>query len=217
MPAAALAGGLGCSSDAAECYPRVRQADRHAAVSTPAIVATRNVRVEVAPGRWRAEHQPAAHAIVMRQVMIQSARAELSVTPPAYRSVHETIVVTPAAVRWERRLDRHGVETLCEVRLPAFTRTVAREVMASPGQRLARHVPALYRPVAEAVVVQPATVRHVYEPPVHRWIDRTYVVRVAASRGDSGPPEIATDRRQALVRRGEQAWQPVGGRARGHD
>lgn len=221
----ALAGGGGCSGRALECYQKVQTPDVYAtvarqvvvrpgyskAVHTPAVMGTRAVRVEAAPGGWLAVHEPAVYGMAMRSVMVSPARTEFTTTAPVYKTVIEHVTVSPATVRWEHKRDHFGHEKMCKVLVPAVTRAVERQVLVSPGHRVAHHVPAAYGQVAERVMIQPARVHNVYEPPVHQWVEQSYVARPASTHVVNHPPVVATEHHKVLVQRGGIAWQPVGG------
>jgi hypothetical protein len=220
----ALAGGYGC--EAAECYEKVRRPDVYATVErpvvvrpgygevvhTPAAVLERVRRIEMVPGSFNVHREPAVYGSYTSTVMVAPSRTVHEHIPASYRTVQQTEVWRPASVRWERRVDRHGRETMCKVVVPAVTRTVARNVMVSPGQSFARVVPAQFAQVQRPMLVQPARTVQSYNPPVHAFVREPMVVRPAMREVIQHPPVIAYERQEILVRRGGTAWAPVGHR-----
>jgi hypothetical protein len=141
---------------------------------------------------------------------VAPARVSYEDAPAVYKTVHETVVVKPAGVTWQRKHDWHGRETMCKVHTPAVTQTVAKQVMVSPPSRIAHQTPAVYEHQTRKVLAQAASTRHVYEPPVHQWVAQPYVARPASQRVVHTPALVAMQHRQVLVREGGYAWQRSG-------
>ncbi len=223
MPA--VAGGAGCGATHQECYEKVVRPDTYATVERqvvvqparsevvrePAVVMNRLERVEVAPGRFHAQHIPAQYGSIERSVLVKPASVQYSVVPAQYRTVHETVVVRPASWRWERQVDRHGRETMCKVQIPAETRTVARQVMVAGAQRVAHTTAAVYHTVRQTVEVAPARVRHTHIPATYAYVDRAVVVRPATTRVVTHPPVLGVTHQKVLVNKGGAEWRRTSG------
>ncbi|MGL4439651.1 MAG: hypothetical protein ACRCUE_10275 [Bosea sp. (in: a-proteobacteria)] len=163
-----------------------------------------------------------------------SACYKLVVTPPAYQTVSEQVMVRPS-----QRIARH---------IPAEYGTVSETVTVRHAQTIARHIPAVYGTTAETVMVAPAgkvwqisydahgnkvgcwvstparyatqhrrvvvreaqTVHHTI-PAVHAQRHRQVVVRHAAVEYDTIPAAYQTNHRHVMVHPGSKAWAPVRG------
>jgi hypothetical protein len=180
-------------------------------VHVPAVVQERPYRVEVAPQRVHAITEPAVYSTVTRRELVTPARTSYVHQAAVTQRVHETVVVQAATVRWERQVGHHGEERLCKVHVPAVTRTVARDVVVSPAQRIPVTTPAVYREVAVPVLVSPARTRHVVEPAVYAVQHRPVVLQPASTRVVEHPPVVGVEHQRVLVQSGGTAWQRVDG------
>lgn len=218
----ALAGG--CRHASAECYQKVKTPDvyatvarpvvlapaRHEVVVSPPVVVDRLEKVEIQPARFAVHHTPAVKALVHRPVEVAPARAHVSWSPAVYATRHRHVVVSPGAVRWERKRDRHGRETLCKVHTPAVTRTVAEKVMIAPPRRAVHVTPAVYANETRTVVVRQVSRHTVYQPALYAWHNRPVIARPAYRHIVTHPPVIGVRHEHVLVQRGGTQWQPVG-------
>jgi hypothetical protein len=213
----------GCNS--AECYEKVRQPDVYGSVHRPVVIAPahtevvhlpaaiqlRPQRVEVVPGRWHASHSPALYGHYQKHVLAKRAQVSVSHTPAVYKTVHEQVVGSPH-VRWERRVDAHGVERMCKVVTPGRMMSMARRVMVSPAHTSETVIPASYRTVTRSALVQKAKTHHTYQYPVHQWVTNTNMIRPATQQTIHNPAVWGTEKQTVMLRRGGHAWQPVGQR-----
>lgn len=220
----ALAGG--CRHASAECYEKVKTPDVYATVArpvvvaparqevvvTPPIVIDRLEKVEIAPARYAVHHTPAVTAIVHRPVEVAPARAHVSWTPAVYATRHRDVVVSPGTVRWERKRDRHGRETMCKVRTSPVIRTVAEKVMIAPPRRAVHVSPAVYAHESRTVLVREARRHTVYQPALYAWHTQPMVAQPAYRHVVTRPPVIGVRHERVLVQRGGTHWQPVGDR-----
>lgn len=210
----------GCSSRAVECYEKVRKPDVYATVERPVVVAPGRREVihtpaviEPRPYRVgpaysiRTEHVPAVYSTVMRRQLVQPASVSYVHQPAVVQRVHQTVVAHPGGVRWERQVDRHGVERMCKIHVPAVTSTVARDVVVSPARRVAVETPAVYHEVAVPVLVSPARTRHVSVPAPYAVAYRPTVLKAASIVVVDHPPVIGVERQRVLVQSGGSTWQ----------
>lgn len=211
----------GC--DYGECYQKVQLPDEYATVAgpvvvrpasnevvhEPAIVTTRQQRIETQPGYWVAEKVPAQVGSVTKAVMVRPATVHHETIPAEYRTVHETVVVRPAGWRWEYSVDRFGRETKCKVEVPAVTRTIARRVMVAPARTVVHTNPAVYKTVTRPLLIAPAKVRHTYVPPRHAWVEHPMVIKPATQRVIHHPAVVGVVHEDVVVRRGGAAWVPA--------
>ncbi len=206
------------------CYEKVKQPDVYATVqrpvvmrpaftqvvTSPPIIENRAEKVLVRPGSYHAIEQPAEYATRTERVLVQPAHTTYVDEPPVVRTVRESVVVQPASVHWEHSRGFLGRgERMCQVAVPAVTRDVERQVVVSPGRRVAQVEPAVYENVSRQVLVRPASVQKVYEPPVYSWANRQIVVRPAYSHVIQHPPVTGYEHRQVLVREGGYGWAPA--------
>ena len=221
LPLAASAGG--CAGHA-ECYAKVQSPDVYETVArpvvvaparteyvhSPAVVGYRPEATVVRPGHVSVHHTPAVYGTIARQVEVAPARAYYSHTPAVYGTQHRDVVVQPGGWRWERKIDRHGRETMCKVAVPAVTRTIAERVLVSPGHRQLHVTPAVTRDVHRTVVVREAEAHKVYHPAIYGWAHRAIVVKPATTHAVTHPAVVQWQHRNVLVQRGGTHWQPVG-------
>ncbi len=189
--------------------PVVLAPARHEVVVTPPVVIDRLEKVEIQPARFAVHHTPAVKAIVHRPVEVAPARAHVSWSPAVYATRHRHVVVSPGAVRWERKRDRHGRETLCKVRTVPIVRTVAEKVMVAPPRRTVHVTPAVYANETRTVRVREARHHTVYQPALYAWHTRPVVVRPTYRHVVTRPPVIGVRHEHVLVQRGGTHWQPV--------
>jgi hypothetical protein len=109
---------------------------------------------------YRQETSPAVYRTVAETIMVSPARTVAEVIPAQYQIVQERVMVSPARKVWEHKLV-HGKQVLCEVEVPAQFRTVERTVMVSPARTVHRTIPAHYETRHRQVMVQPASARWV--------------------------------------------------------
>ena len=224
IAASASAFDRGCSGRAVECYEKVRSPDvygtverpvvispgRREFVHVPAVVEPRPYRVQLVPQRVHAEHVPAVFGTALRRQLIEPARTSYVVQPAVVERVHQTVVTDPGGTRWERSIGHDGRERLCKVQLPPVTRTVVRDVVVAPAQRVAVTQPAIYRQVAIPVLLAPPHVRHTVEPAVYAIERRPVVLRQASVTIVDHPPVIGVERQRVLVQSGTTSWQRAG-------
>jgi hypothetical protein len=215
--APALAGGHGCRGEEVHCYKKVRLPDVYQnverpvmlrpatkrVVHVPPVVGTRLEREVVAPGRAHAVHVPPVYSTIVRRELVQPGTVGYRVTPPVVETVH------PGRTRWVTYRDRYGQTIRCPKKSPPVTRTIARDVVVDPGQRVPVFTPPIYADVPRTVLVRPAGVRHVYQPPVTRFVERPVVLRPAQRHVVVEPPVYGVARHAVKVRSGGYAWRPI--------
>lgn len=220
----ALAGG--CARDQAECYEKVKAPDVYATVARPvvvepartevvtrpALVMDRLEKVEVKPAHTAVVHAPPVYGTIHRTVEVAPARAHVAWTPAVYATRHREVVVSPGRVRWERKVDASGRETLCKVKSPPVTRTVAEKVLVAPPRKSVHITPAVYRDEQRTVVMREAQTHAVHHPAVYAWQRRPVVVAPATRHVVTHPPVVALRHETRLVQRGGTYWRPVGHR-----
>ncbi len=81
---------------------------------------------------YRRAWQPAEYGTLVETYPVRP-RTYAVVTPPAYRTVTERVVVRPAGRIWQESRDASGHRVGCWVDVPAETRLVTRRVMVAPG------------------------------------------------------------------------------------
>lgn len=162
---------------------------------------------------------------------------EKVVTPPVYRTVHETVVVRPAQTVAHVTPAQYGtVHEKVVVRpahtvartIPAEMGTVAETVMVSPARKewqvsVDAHgrtvgcwvvIPAQYATRHRHVVVRPAQVVHQHVPAIYGTQARTVMTRPAAVHHQVIPAEYATRQRHEMVAPATAGWAPIGRGAR---
>lgn len=219
----AWAGHDGCAPRAVECYAKVRAPAVYATVERPVVVAPartgyaydpaiiqhRPYRVVVAPQQIYREHVPAAYATVMRRRLVEPARVAYMTTPAVVQRVHETVSIARPSVQWQPARDDHGRERLCKIVVPGETRTIVRDVVVSPAHRVPVTTPAIYRETPVRVLVKPAHTRHIVEPAVYALANRRVVLKPAVVRIIGHPPVIGVERHRVQVGGGGYAWARV--------
>ncbi|MDX2155719.1 MAG: hypothetical protein SFW09_04335 [Hyphomicrobiaceae bacterium] len=219
----AMAGGCGRH---VECYEKVRSPGiyatvarpvvvvpaRQEVVTTPAVVMDRPERVVVAAGRTTVVTTPAVYGTMHRSVEVAPARAHATWLPGVYATRHRTIVVAPGGIRWQRKVDRHGRETMCKVHVAPVTRSVAEKVLIEPPRRVVHVTPAVYAHQTRTVLVREAARHHIHRPTVYAWSSRPVVVAPPQRHVVTRPLVLGVRHEQVLVRRGGMHWQPVGHR-----
>lgn len=151
-------------------------------VREPAVIGTRVQRIETSPGYWTASQIPAQTGFYQKSVVVRPSSVTYRTVPAQYRTVHETVVIRAASVAYEFRPDRHGRMVRCAVHVPAVTRTVAREVMVSPGHTVAMPVPAVYKTVTVPVEISPARTSYQYTPPRVDYVAHPVTLKAATAR-----------------------------------
>ena len=216
----AFAFGDGCGH-AVACYDKVPLPDVYATRArpvlvspgwrefhaTPPIIANTFVPVLVRPGRWRTALRPPIYGTRLARVMVAPPSRVYEVIPPVTRQVAQTVVVSRGGVHWERSHGLFGGERICKVASGPVTRTVVRDVVVSPGRRIAHVIPAVYARVAQPIMVRPPTAAHFYEPPVRAMLSRAVVVQPSYLYTVDHPPVVGIAHEQVLVRSGGYAWQ----------
>jgi hypothetical protein len=214
--------GDGCGERAIECYDKVRTPDVYATrtrpvlvrpgwrevVAMPPVVGNVAVPVVVRPGRWRTVATPPVYGTRLERVLVRPRTKSYEVIPPEIRRVEQTVVVSRGGIAWEHRRGFFGREKLCKVVTPPVTRTVMRDVVVTPAQRVVHVTPAVYQTVPRAVLLRPAAAARVYEPPVPGLIARSVVVRPATAQVINHAPVVGIEREQVLVREGRYTWVP---------
>jgi hypothetical protein len=217
----AVAGDYGCASG--ECYVRVHRPDvygevdrpvvlypsRAEVVHYPPVVYNRVRAVEVVPGSFNVQRQPALYGSYTRTVMVSPARTIYKHVGASTRTVREVQVVRPAQVRWETQIDPHGRLVKCKVVVPAVTRSVSR-VVSTPARTVARIVPARYAQVQQPMLVSPPRTAFTYNAPVYQYVNEPMIVRPATREIIQHPPVIGYARQEVLLRRGGYGWAPAG-------
>ena len=206
------------------CYEKVKQPDVYATVQRPVVVRPAFTQVVTSPpvteyraekvlvreGSWHSVEQPAEYASRTERVLVRAAETNYIDEPPVTRTVRESVVVQPASSRWEHSRGFLGRgERMCQVEVAAVTRDVERQVVVTPGRRVAQVQPAVYENVTRNVIVRPASHQKVYEPPVYSWANRQIVVREAQQHVIQHPAVTSVEHRQVLVREGGIGWAPA--------
>ncbi|MGL5114648.1 MAG: hypothetical protein ACRC7G_09335 [Beijerinckiaceae bacterium] len=161
------------------------------------------------------------------------------VSPPVYRTVHETVQVRPAQTVAHVSPAQYGtVHEKVVVRpghtiartIPAEHGVVAETVMVSPARKewqvtVDAHgrkigcwvtVPAQYATHHRTVVTRPASVVHHHVPAVYGVRAHTVVTRPSQVHHQVIPAEYATRQRHEMVAPPTASWQPIGGRGYRH-
>ena len=127
----------------------------------------------------------------MKPLSSREATTELVAVPATYRSVSETVVVTPQTVdyatipaTYETYQDTVVVQEASTelVAIPATYRTVTETVVVQEASTELVTIPATYRTVNETVVVQPQSVEYVSVPAKFRSVTENYVAQDATER-----------------------------------
>lgn len=216
----AMAFDRGCGDRAVACYEKVRTPDVYATVerkvlvspgykevvTRPAVYGMRAERVLVAPGRVSTIKEPAVYGTRLKSVLVKPAGVSYENVPAVVKTVRERVAVGGGSYRWEYRRDLFGRERMCKVRTATQTRTVEKQVVVSPAQRIRHVAPAVYKEVPERVVVRAASTRRVYSPAVTALVHRKVLLKAAEQRMVSHPPVVGTTHERVKVRDGGHAW-----------
>ncbi|HYF55608.1 MAG TPA: hypothetical protein VEA41_15255 [Salinarimonas sp.] len=109
---------------------------------------------------------PPVYGVQHERVMVRAPRTHTEVVPAEYRTVAETVMVSPARKVWQVSYDAYGQKVGCWVTVPAQYATRHRHVMVRPEQVIPVAIPAVYGHVSRKVLVEPA--RAGWEPIGHR-------------------------------------------------
>lgn len=105
---------------------------------------------------YRQEWAPPVYEHRAEKVLLQAPRTYAYVTPAAYRTVHETVMVSPGSRHWMVKLDAYGRKVGCWVETPPRYATVPRTVMVHGPVVTPVAVPAQYGIATSTVMTQPA-------------------------------------------------------------
>lgn len=210
----------GCGGHAVACYEKVRTPDVYATVArkvvvrpasrevveTPAIYGRRASRVVVDPARVHAVREPALYTTRLKRVLIRPARVSYEQVPATVRTVRERVQVSDGGYRWEHRRSLFGRERLCKVRGRPVYKTVTREVVVRPAERIRHVAPAVYEHVPERILVREARTRKVYTPAVTAIVHKNVLLKPAERHVIHRPAIVGTEHERVRVREGGYAW-----------
>jgi hypothetical protein len=168
-----------CNSNGSGCYQQV---------VNPAVYATHEHNVLVAPARKIAHRTPAQYQTVQETVVVRKERTVARHVPATYSTVAETVMVSPAGRHWQVSKDAHGRTVGCWVNTPAQYSTRHRQVQ-----------------------VNAATTIHETVPAVHTTRQRTQLVRPAGVSYETLSAQYRTVARQVMVKPASSSWAPIGG------
>lgn len=97
---------------------------------------------------------PPTYRTVNRTVMISPGGVALHRTPDRVATVNETVQVAAGGRGWQRGVNANGQETLCEIDVPARYTTVQRNYVVR-GTTYATHTPATYGVTSTVEMVSP--------------------------------------------------------------
>lgn len=103
---------------------------------------------------------PPQYRVVDRTVMVSPGGVVVHRTPDRVATVSETVQVSPGGKGWQRSVNAYGQETLCEVDVPAQYTTAHRHVVV-PGTTYARHIAPTYGVTRTVEMVSPGGARWV--------------------------------------------------------
>jgi hypothetical protein len=178
-------------------------------------------RVVVKPASKRIEVVPATFDDVEERVMVRPASKRLEPVPATYRTVTEQVVVRPAYQVWKRsseltpeerlrqNLPADAGDILCLVDVPAESRTVTREVIATPATTREVEIPAEFTTVRKRVVKTPATTREIVEPEEYGTVSVKRMVRPARETRTEIPAEYDTVSKQVLRSPATTEWRQI--------
>lgn len=93
---------------------------------------------------YRQSYVPPSYETVTEKVIVRAPRTYAVTTPAEYRTVHETVQVSPGGRRWSVSLDAYGNKVGCWVYTQPHYATVARTVMVRAAETVPYAVPAQY-------------------------------------------------------------------------
>lgn len=99
---------------------------------------------------------PPVYSAQAERVLVQAPRTYAYVTPATYRTVYETVMVSPGSRRWTVTHDAWGREIGCWVESPARYASVPRQVMVNAPAVVPVAMPAQYGLRMSTVMTQPA-------------------------------------------------------------
>ncbi len=209
-----------CDGKAVACYEKVRTPEVYATVArkivvqpatrevveTPAVYGRRTDRVVVESAHVERVREPAVYGRRYKRVLVRPASVSYEHVPAVVKTVRERVLVSDGGYRWERSRSLLGRERICKVRNNPVYRTVTREVVARPSERV-RHVrPALYRYERTQVLLREARTRHVYTPQITAIVNRKVLLKPAERRVVNHPKVVGTRYERVLVRDGGYVW-----------
>lgn len=127
---------------------------------------------------FRREVSPPVYRTVYETVQVSPATTVARHVPAQYAIAHQTVQIAPATQGWTQKIDAHGRTILCRTTTPARYGVVAQTVMVRPATVVHEVIPARYATVARTVQVAPATERWVRVAPPHAH-DAAHVPRRA--------------------------------------
>lgn len=93
---------------------------------------------------YRQSYVPPSYETVTEKVIVRAPRTYALTTPAEYRTVHETVQVSPGGRHWSVSLDAHGNQVGCWVYTRPRYASVARTVMVRAPEVVPYAVPAQY-------------------------------------------------------------------------
>ena len=160
----------GCSGTG--CYQQV---------VNPAVYATQEHNVLVAPAR-RVSHRTAAQYTNMQETVVLRAERQVPRHVPAtYSTVAETVLVAPASRRWQVTTDAHGRTIGCWVDVPAQYTTRHRQVQVSAASTTHETIPAVMTTRTRTKMIRPAGVEYETVPAQYRTVARKIMVQAESA------------------------------------
>ncbi len=93
---------------------------------------------------YQQSYAPPTYETTTERVLVRAPRTYAITTPAQYKTVHETVQVSPGGRYWTVKLDHHGRKVGCWVTTPPRFATVPRTVLVQAAQVVPYAEPAQY-------------------------------------------------------------------------
>ncbi|RUM68619.1 MAG: peptidoglycan-binding protein [Sulfurovum sp.] len=146
-------------------------------VDVPAVYKTITKQVVVKPETTKTITIPAQYKTVESNVLAAPATTKTINIPATYKTLNKTVKVSDAKYVWsDSMMEKAGMSrtsaVICKVAIPAVTKTITKQVVATPASSKTITIPATYKTVQKTKLVTPATTKKTVIPATYKTITK---------------------------------------------
>jgi len=146
-------------------------------VDIPAVYKTVTKQVVVTPETVKTIKIPAVYKTVESNQLASAASTKTVNIPATYKTLERTQKVSDARYVWsDSMMEKPGLSrtssVICKVSIPAVTKTVTKQVVATPASSKTITIPATYKTVQATEVVTPERTKKLTIPAVYKTVSK---------------------------------------------